>query len=179
MKKNFVLAITLFVIVFSGCQSGGGDNPKEVLSNFFTALSKKDFSTAKKYATKDSDGMLGMMEMGMKMAGNTQNDHSDKMFEMLQNAQMGAPVINGDEATVPVTDKKSGESTGFLLKKEDGNWKVAFDMATLSEMGREKLKEHGRDIDNMNLDSLNAAMPDLKQKMDSIKQMMDSARNNG
>lgn len=178
MKKFFILAITLFVIVIPGCQSGEGGNPTEVLTNFFNALSKKDISAAKKYATKDSDGMLSMIEMGMKVSNNTQDNHMDKMFEMLQNAQMKTPVIKGDVATITVTDKKSGEATDFLLKKESGDWKVAFDMTTLSEMGREKMEEHGMDIKNMNLDSLNAARPDLKAKMDSIKKLMDSARKN-
>jgi len=178
MKKIFVLAIAVFAFVLPGCQTGVGDNPTVVLTNFFNALAKKDVTTAKKYATKDSDGMLDMMEMGMKMSGNIQNDHEDKMVEMLQNAQMGTPVIKGDEATISVTDKKSGESTDFLLKKESGNWKVAFDMTTLSEMARVKMKEKGIDMPNMNMDSLNANMPDLKEKMDSIKRLMDSTMKN-
>ena len=185
MKKLIFFAITAFVVLLSGCQSGSGANPKEVLISFFNALTKKDVTTAKKYATKDSDGMLSMMEMGMNMSGNMQNDHTDKMFEMLENVQMGEPVIKGDEATVPVTDKKSGEVTNFLLKKENGAWKVAFDMATLSNMAAEKMKEHGMenmDMDSMNqkmneaMDSLNKAMPDMKDKMDQAQKMMDSAK---
>ena len=182
MKKFLLLGIAALVITASGCQSGSGGNPKEVLSQFFKALSKKDVDQAKKYATKDSDGMLNMMEMGMKMSGDMQNDHADKMFEMMQNVEMADPVINGDQATVTVTDKKSGESTDFLLKKEDGNWKVAFDMSTLTEMGNKKLKEHG--MGNMNMDSMknqmnqamdsvSATMPAMKDKMDSVKKMMD------
>ncbi|MEO7047134.1 MAG: DUF4878 domain-containing protein [Ferruginibacter sp.] len=178
MKKFLLLAITGFVIALSGCQTGGGGNPTDVLTNFFNALAKKDVTTAKKYATKDSDGMLSMMESGMKMSGNMQSDHEDKMVEMLQNAEMGTPVIKGDEATITVTDKKSGESADFMLKKESGDWKVAFDMTTLSEMAREKMKEKGMDMPNMNMDSLNANMPDLKQKMDSIRKLMDSTRAN-
>jgi hypothetical protein len=100
------------------------------------------------------------------------------MFEMLQNVEMGTPVIKGNEATIKVTDKKSGEATNFLLKKENGDWKVAFDMTTLAEMGRQKMEEHGMDLKNMNQDSLNANIPDLKEKMDSIKKLMDSAMKN-
>lgn len=178
MKKFFILALTVFAVIISGCQTGEGGNPNTVLTNFFNALSKKDITSAKKYATKDSDGMLSMMEMGMKMSGNMQNNHTDKMFEILQNVEMETPVMKGDEATIKVTDKKSGESTNFLLKKESGDWKVAFDMTTLSEMGREKMQEHGMDLKNMDRDSLNAAMPDLKEKMDTIKKLMDSVMKN-
>lgn len=182
MKHIFLLGITAFVIIGSGCQSGSSGNPKEVLSEFFKALSKKDVDQAKKYATKDSDGMLSMMEEGLKMSSNMPNDHADKMFEMMQNVEMAEPVINGDQATINVKDKKSGESTDFLLKKEDGSWKVAFDMATLTEMGNKKLKEHGMENMNMDsmknrmnqaMDSMNAAMPGMKDKMDSVKKMID------
>lgn len=176
MKKLILLSFTASVMILSGCQSGGSGNPKEVLSSFFSALAKKDVTTAKKYATKDSDGMLSMMEMGMKMSNNMQNDHEDKMIEMLQNVQMGEPAIKGDEATVPVTDKKSGEVTSFLLKKESGDWKVAFDMATLSNMAAQKMKDHGMDMGNMNMDSINAAMPNMKDKMEQAQKMMDSAK---
>lgn len=186
MKKLFLLGITAFVMILSGCQSGAGGNPKEVLSQFFKALSKKDVTQAKKYATKDSDGMLNMMDMGMKMSGNVQNEHADKMFEMMQNVEMSDPVVNGDKATVTVKDKKSGETADFILKKEDGNWKVAFDMATLMEMANEKMKEHGTgnmDMDSMNqqmngaMDSMNSKMPDMQDNMDHAKKMMDSAKN--
>lgn len=176
MKKIFLFVITSFLLILSGCHTGGSGNPKEVLSSFFNALSKKDVATAKKYATKDSDGMLSMMEMGMKMSGNIQNEHEDKMLGMMQNMQLGEPTIKGDEATVPVTDKKSGEVTNFLLRKENGDWKVAFDMATLSNMATQKMKDHGMDMGNMNMDSLNAAMPDMKDKMEHAQKMMDSAR---
>lgn len=187
MKKIMFLAITGLVIAFSGCQSSDGGNPKEVLTDFFKALSQKDVATAKKFATKDSDGMLNMMETGMKMSANTQNDHEDKMMEMIQNVEMGDAVINGDKATINVKDKKSGENTDFVLHKEEGKWKVAFDMATLMEMGQKSMKEHGMDMGSGNMDSmkqnmdkamdsLNAAMPDMKDKMKHAQEMMDSAK---
>jgi hypothetical protein len=88
------------------------------------------------------------MEMGMQ---NMNSEHSDKMMEMIQNMQMSDAVINGDRATVSVKDKKSGEATDFLLKKENGDWKVAFDMSTLMEMANKKMKEHGMSgMDSMN-----------------------------
>lgn len=143
MKKIFFVSFTLFLIILAGCKSGTTGNPKEVLNDFLTALSKKDFDAAKKYATKDSDGMISMMQMGMQNMQNMNNGHADKMLEMINNMKMDDAVINGDNATVTVTDKKSNESTDFLLKKENGEWKVAFDMSTLMEMANKKMKEHG------------------------------------
>lgn len=188
MKKLILLAITGFAIAFSGCQSGINNNPKEVLSQFFQALTKKDVAAAKKFATKDSEGMLNMVEMGMKMSANMQNDHEDKMFEMMKNVEMADPVINGDKATIKVTDKKSGESVNFQLQKEEGSWKVAFNMGALMDMGKDEMKKHGMDETNMDsmssrmneaMDSLNKNMPDMKEKMEQAKKMMEQMNKEG
>jgi hypothetical protein len=181
MKKIIVIIIAAFVVILPGCKSGSGTNPKEVLNHFFDALSKKDINEAKKYATKDSDGMLSMMQMGMQ---NMNNDHADKMMGMINNMQMGDATIMGDKATVPVKDKKSGETTDFLLKKEDGEWKVAFDMATLMDMANKKMKEHGMNgMGNMNgsdsagvNESIDSANLHLKEKMDRAQKLMDSLK---
>lgn len=165
MKKIFAIAITMFLIILSGCQSAESGNPKDVLHDFFTALSKKDFDGAKKYATKDSDGMISMMEMGMKNMQQMSNEHENKMLEMINNTKMGDAVIDGDKATITVTDEKSNESTDFLLKKEDGKWKVAFDMSTLMEMANKKMKEHGMN----GMDSTQENMQPAPEMPDSTK----------
>ena len=169
MKKIFVFALTIAVIVFSGCKSAGKGDPKEVLHSFLTALSQKNFAKAKTLATQDSDGMISMMEMGMQsMQNENQGGHADKMMELINNMKMGSPVIEGDKATVPVTDSKSNESTDFLLKKEKGDWKVAFDMSTLMEMANKKMREHG-------MNGLDSAQ--MRQGMDSaMSHMQDMQR---
>ena len=181
MKKIIVLISAALVIILSGCNSNSGD-PKEVLGHFFDAMSHKNIDEAKKYVTKDSEGMMGMMQMGM----NSMDESDNEMPLQKENMEIGNAVITGDRATVPVKDKKTGETTDFVLKKESGAWKVAFDKSTLMEMGQKKMKEHGmgsmQGMDsmkhNMNeaMDSLNAAMPDMKDKMEHAQKMMDSAR---
>ncbi|MEO9003334.1 MAG: DUF4878 domain-containing protein [Ginsengibacter sp.] len=190
MKKIILLVSTALVVFMSSCNSNNG-NPKEVLGHFFDAMSHKNIEEAKKYVTKDSEGMMGMMQMGMKNMDN--KDQDNDMFLQKENMDIGNAVINGDRATVPVKDKKSGETTDFVLKKEGGAWKVAFDKSTLMEMGQKKMKEHGMDtggemdMKNMNLDSMQdkmnkamdsmkAAMPDMKDKMEHAQKMMDSAQ---
>ena len=183
MKKILILLISAFVLILAGCQSNKTANdPKEVLDHFFEALAKKDVTEARKYVTKDSEGMMGMVEMGMKNVG----DSSPAMIYKKENMIMGDPVINGDRATIGVTDKKTKEETDFVLKKENGDWKVAFDKSTLMEMAREKMKEHG--LNGIGMDSLNIDQADLdsiqkqynnldtaeKQKINKI---MDSAEN--
>jgi hypothetical protein len=176
MKKIIVLGFTVFAIILSGCKSAGKGDPKEVLHNFLTALSQKDFAKAKTLATQDSDGMISMMEMGMQnMQNANQGDHADKMMEMINNMKMGPAVIDGDKATVPVIDSKTNESTDFLLKKEKGDWKVAFDMSTLMEMANKKLQEHGmQGLDSGRIrEGMDSAMSNM-QRMQQGRSMGDS-----
>jgi hypothetical protein len=181
MKKIILVVLTAFAVIFSGCKSGGGD-PKVVLNHFFDALVKKDVTEAKKYVTKDSEGMMGMVEMGMK---NIPDSAGAEMYKK-ENMIIGDAVINGDRATVPVKDKKSGEETDFVLKKESGDWKVAFDKSTLMEMAQKKMKEHGSgamggmgngDHENMNMDSLQNRLNNLTpEEKEHAQKMMDSAK---
>ncbi|MEO8822736.1 MAG: hypothetical protein ABI366_04115 [Ginsengibacter sp.] len=170
MKKMFIAAITISFLIFSGCQSAGKEDPKEVLHSFLTAMSQKDFTKAKTLATQDSDGMISMMEMGMQsMQNGNGNDHADKMMELVNNMKIGSAVVDGDKASVSVTDSKSNESTDFQLKKEKGDWKVAFDMTTLTDMANKKMKDHGMDMNS----------PEIREKMDSAMQNMHKRQSDG
>jgi hypothetical protein len=190
MKKIIVSALIASILISAGCKSGGGD-PKVALMNFFVALAKKDFTTVKKYTTKDSEGMISMMQMGMQNMGDKPNGMINYQKE---NIELGAAVIDGDKATVPVKDKKSGETTEFTLKKESGDWKVAFDKSTLMEMAQKKMKEHGmgrmlngmndslESINNRSLQNIDSVSKEDMQKaqkmMDSANKMLNDAKNN-
>jgi Domain of unknown function (DUF4878) len=165
MKKMlFAVAVTTSLLIVS-CNSGGGD-PKSVLISFFDALSKKDFTTAKKLATKDSEAMFSLMEMGMNAAKDAKTEEKDKFDK--SKMEFGESKIEGDKATVAVKDKSSGESTNFILKKEGGAWKVAFDKASMMQMGAEKMKEKGMD-GAAAMDSLNSGLDKLKEmNVDSL-----------
>lgn len=164
-------AIAALAISISGCKSGSGD-PKSVLMSFIDALGKKDIATAKKYATKDSESMLGMMEMGMKMA--PAGSEKDKEFDK-DNMEFGDAKIDGDKATVAVKNKKSGESTDYSLKKEGSDWKVAFDKATMTQMGTDKMKGMHNSTNGMS-DSTGAMSPDVNKMMDSASNMMNNMK---
>ena len=171
------------MLAAAGCKSITSDSPEAVLNHFLDALNKKDMQEAKKYTTKDSEGVFGMIEMVMKMApDSTKNETYDK-----KNMEMSSPVIDGDKATIHVKDKLSGEGSDFFLKKESGDWKVAFDKSTLSNMVKDKMKEKGFDqqmpegLENgdFNLDSLQKALKNIPQEdMDKAKKMMDSLMKN-
>jgi Domain of unknown function (DUF4878) len=180
--KKLLLAITVTAsLLFASCNAGGGD-PKTVLLSFMDAMGKKDIAAAKKLATKDSEQMFGLMEMGMKMAKDSKDmDQFDKT-----KMEFGEAKIEGDKATIPVKDKSSGESTNFILKKESGSWKVAFDKSSLMQMGTDKMKEKGVDMNDVinkgadamkdiNVDSLSDKMKEGLEKLNENKDKIEEA----
>ena len=180
MKKIILCAFGASFLLLAGCKSGEGGDPKIVLTKFFNAISKKNIDEAKKYVTKDSEGMMSLVQMGMQSAGDKSNDMLNYGKE---NIEFGAATIDGDKATVPVKDKKSGEATDFTLKKESGDWKVAFDKSTLMEMAQKKMKDHGMGkMHNGMNQSMDSMSNENMQNIDSIKndamgraqKMMDS-----
>lgn len=173
MKRILMAAVVLATVTFAGCNAGGGD-PKAVLLAFFEAMSKKDFVAAKKLATKDSESMFSMIEMAAKMGGkeskNEMNFEKDKMV-------FGEPKIEGDKATVEVKDKEKGEGVNFTLKKEGGSWKVAFDKASMMQMGMEKMNEKGMDATAV-MDTVTSGLNKLKEmNIDSITDKMKEGIN--
>jgi len=182
MKKILLAIVLLSSISFIGCDSGKGD-PKAVLLQFFDALSKKDMEAARKLATKDSKSMIDMMEMGMNMSkDNKETEKFDKA-----SMEFGEVKIEGDKATIPVKEKKSGESLNYILKKEDGTWKVAFDKASMMNMGMEKMNEKGinpadsignalDELKNLNMDSLKEGMQEGMKVIDSLKSEADKLK---
>lgn len=173
MKKIFLIAIAGMVMIFSGCKSGSND-PKAVLAEFMDKLGKKDLEGARKLATAESKTMIDMIEMGMKTNSNELDKYSKEKMEF------GEAKIDGDKAVVPVKETESGETLNYILKKENGSWKVAFDKNSIMTMGMEKMKEGGVNMQ----DSINSALDQMKDintdsLQDALKEgskMMDSAR---
>ena len=179
MKKLLIGAVVITSVFLAGCNSAGKGDPKSVLMSFFDALTKKDISAARKFATTDSKSMLDMMEMGMKMGGDKKDDGKYDKEKM----EFGDAKIEGDKATVGVKDKTSGETTNFTLKKESGDWKVAFDKSSMMNMGMDKMKEKGMDMDStinngmdklkeMNTDSLGDKLKESMQKLEDATKKM-------
>lgn len=177
MKKVLTGAFVMCSLLIMSCQSGGlgGNNPEKVLSNFFEAIAKKDMKEAKKYVTKDSEGMLSMMEMGMNMSKQSDDSSFDKFNK--DKMEIGKADIQGDKAYVPVVEKSSGESVKFILKKESGDWKVAFDMNTLMEMASSKMKEEGMNQDEIRdfREGTDSILKNLSpEQMKKAQEVMDS-----
>lgn len=166
MKKIILSAVIVCTAALFSCNNMGSGDPKTVLVEFMDALAKKDMTTARKLATTESKSMLDMIEIGMKSNENKDMEKYDK-----SKMEIGEAKIDGDKATVPVKEKGSDETTNFTLKKENGSWKVAFDKASMMQMGMDKVNEHGG-MDSLK-DKMNEGMDKLKDiNMDSLKQNM-------
>lgn len=174
MKRIILSAVVLLAFGVNGCKNSAAGDPRDVLMSFMDALGKKDIEGAKKYATKDSEGMLGMIQMGMTMGP----DSAKEPIYDKSNMEFGKAKIDGDKATVPVKVKNSGETLNFSLNKEGGSWKVAFDMVTMLQMAKEKMKEHGMDMNKMNsqVDSASKMFEDMNKPGDSSRIKADTAR---
>lgn len=177
MKKYFTFSvIVLSALLLFSCAAETGNNPKATLQAFFEALAKKDVTAARKLATADSKTMLDMMEMGLKM---NQSEEDSREFDKLK-MQLGEAAIVGDQATVAVKVNASESPTNFILKKENGAWKVAFDLGSMMQMGvnkREhlnkndidKMKEEMEGLKKINTDSLQEILKNSLKALDSLK----------
>ena len=180
-------AITLAV----GCKGKNSvaNDPKIVLTTFFEKLSKKDIEGAAKLATKESKGTLELMKKAMDVGENLGNMSEAKKekdpAEEFKKMQIGEAKIDGDNATVSVSNpSKDDKVVDFPLKKEDGSWKVDFSMGTLMKMG---MNQTGKNSNPFNEDNSGLDSAGLSDKMnnfmngDSLKkglEQLDSALKN-
>lgn len=180
MKTSIVALFITGLLILNGCNSET-QKPEIVVESFFDALSKQDFETAKEFATKKSESVLDMISL----AANFQIEKMDSSMFDKSRLQFGTPKIEGDSAIVEVSIKNSNEFIPLKLKKEDGDWKVAFEAETLMKIGLDKIKKEGRkkgqqldkeleSIQNMPLDSLKDEMLNSLQKLDSVQKTLDN-----
>lgn len=178
------------VIFGAGCNSGGGiggNSPKAVLEKFLSAIGKKDMDEAKKYVTKDSEAFVNMIKMGISMAGDTENEIYKE-----EDIIIGDAIIDGDKATIPVTNKNNEDKSNFILKKENGKWKVAFNKESMMEMSGQKLEDTDlKDLqEEFSTEDMKAATEALKNMskediekankvLDSMKTMYEELNKDG
>ena len=174
MKKIFSLLV-LSVAFFSGCETKEDGDPKAVADKFIDAASRNDMPAVKNLTTIQSRFVLDRIESSVNSNGSVLKNVFNK-----DNVVTGKATISGDEAIVPVSDQKSGESMNLTLKKQLGEWKVSLDMNTLMEMAKSKMREKGISIndslrkripslDNLNIDSLSRKVRVNGKSIDSLK----------
>jgi len=182
MKKTmFTLATGVMVALMMACGGANSNDPKTVTKNFFEALKTMNVDEAAKYATKESKSMLDLMKMGMSMA--PKNMDSLKADMAKQKIEYSEPKSDGDVATITITTDGK-EKTDFKLKKEDGQWKVAFDKNSMMQSGMDKMEEKGASPEEMkeaeeaikmlNSDSLTNALQNAGEEMKAADKTIDS-----
>lgn len=192
MKKLVIVSLFagMLGILLPACKGKDkvSSDPKAVTLAFFEAMSKKDIDGAAKYCTKESKATLDMMKKAIdaaeKMKGSGMESKDDGT-EDFKDMVVGEAKVNGDNATVAVTNKKKEETVEFPLKKESGDWKVDFTMGTLMKMGMDASKNKGEnpfeDMKNgsdttmnelknlLNTDTLKEKLEDMKEAFDTLK----------
>lgn len=162
-------------------------DPKAVVTAFFEKMAQKDVDGAAKYCTKESKSTMEMMKKGMEMAEKMKDSDPSKVKEEdnFKDMVVGETKIDGDKATVSVTNTKKKETVEFPLKKEGGAWKVDFTMGTLMKMGMDAQKEKGNDLfkdenngtDSTSMEDLNNILnsDSLKQRLEKLKDELKDA----
>jgi hypothetical protein len=198
MKKliQFLPVLATIALLVTGCSDkASSSDPKVVLQEFMQRLSKKDIEGASKLATKDSKSTMDMMKKALDAEkksdepANTEDDATEEFKDVV----IGEAKIDGDNAVVPFSNKKNKDKIVEIpLRKENGDWKVDFSMATLMKMGQDEMGKQG--LDNMDesgeelnpeelnrqlqsADSIMKKHMDPKQ-MEDMQKMIDSIKGN-
>ncbi len=124
MKKMIVI-IFVFLLAFSftSCSK----NPSDVILNLKACMDKGNYEESKAYYTKET---VKMIEDAEKKFPEMKDKKKGKEFAEGSEWEIISEDIQGDSAKVmikiiehPVENMKGHETT-YLLKKEDGEWKI-------------------------------------------------------
>jgi len=179
-----LLSAVAAMVLLAGCKGKDSvaNDPKAVIVAFFDRMAKKDFDGAAKLATADSKATIDMMKKAMTAAEGLKDkmggtEAKEDPAEDFKNMEMGEAKIDGDNAIVPVTNKKKGKTTEFALKKEGGSWKVDFSMASLMKMGMNGADDNEMENNNSGMDTAtnNINLDGLKDSLSKALEVADSA----
>ena len=118
IKKATVVVCAAAMSCIIGC---GGGSPDSVAKDVVSCLKSADMEGISKYSTGEFKKGIGMLKGMMDDAGKKEVEGFKKEFGN-KKYELGAAVINGDKATVPV--KIDGKDAPIKLVKVDGSWKV-------------------------------------------------------
>ncbi len=173
--KRVLSVILITMTILTGCETKEKGDPKLVADQFIDAASRNDMPAMKNLSTVESRFVLDRIGNSVSQAGGVMSTTFNK-----QNVETGEATISGDEAIVPVIDKKSKESINLTLKKQLGEWKVSLDMNTIMDMVNSKMREKGvvindtlrkilPSLDDINIDSLSRNIRINGKSVDSFK----------
>lgn len=108
------IIVSIILILSYACNNS--DSPRAVAEKFLKAMSAKDFETAKKYGTEETEKLLDMMSGLTKMSQDTTN-HTMK-FEITKEN------VSGENAIIYYHEEGRDGELQLPMVKLDGKWKV-------------------------------------------------------
>lgn len=144
-----LLSITLII-------SCSGNKPENTITNFFDALSKKDFETAKSLATAKSQTTLNLLESGIDVSfGEGKLNNVDCVTET-EIATCDC-FLDGKDKPIPVS-----------VVKENGEWKVDIQLTAKNMMNNLFDKLNGLDLSGIDLSGIDLENLDVEGIMENI-----------
>ncbi|TAM98121.1 MAG: DUF4878 domain-containing protein [Chitinophagaceae bacterium] len=121
---RFLMSFLLIGVIFTGCKKAPG--PDQIAMKFLTAVQQSDYAEAKNYATNDSKAMLDALSSFQKMLPASSQ-------EKIKNEKFNIKNVAIKDSFAIVTYDSNMDATGKILKlkKENGQWKVAFTKETI------------------------------------------------
>lgn len=121
---RFLMSFLLIGVIFTGCKKAPG--PDQIAMKFLTAVQQSDYVEAKNYATNDSKAMLDALSSFQKMLPASSQ-------EKIKNEKFNIKNVAIKDSFAIVTYDSNMDATGKILKlkKENGQWKVAFTKETI------------------------------------------------
>jgi len=154
MKKMFVTGCVLSIFLVFGCNSSS--SPKQVLAKFLDAMEHGDFKEAKKYASSDSQSFLAMIS---KSDNGSVDVYKNQDLEVTDNVR-----IDGSDAKVEVKSHSADTGIDFHLRKENGEWKVVFNLGSLMNTAIDGIEKAGQDVHK----EVDNALDSIKSSLDSV-----------
>ena len=117
MKLLFTL-LGVLMLVLTACKSEK-ERASQVLNDFFEKIAERNFAAARLLATSSSTSTLDLLEIAVRTDPNEalKYNNSQKVY--------GSIEIKDSIASIPVLENEI--TTTYVLKKENGTWKVAFE----------------------------------------------------
>lgn len=128
--KTIISLILFFLMIYTGCGTGGGsDSPANSVKDFVAALKEQNPGKAWNYLSKGSQKMYDDLAKNRNQSGKEYFEKSVSNVSSLGLMGMDFEVINeikeGDKATIEIRSKDQSTSELYSIK-EDGVWKLDY-----------------------------------------------------
>ncbi len=130
MKNRFAIFVLSVVFLIGSAMPvlAAGEKPGTVVKEFFTLMSKAEWTAAKKHlAGKELQQMIsGLESIYKELSAAEKKSDALESFGAQAKLKVVSEKITGDKAVVTVTyqEKKKTKKESYNLKKVNGAWKI-------------------------------------------------------